>query len=130
VVAHLPLPAGGAVEDLAPEAWRMFAQMDHRRPLVNGYASYVPPLYREILFAMGRAPADRRLTCALHRAFGADLLAVDQEWLGAHRAAWSAVAAMLAREYADESLAIFRFVPSIECPPMRLELGGPVPPRD
>jgi hypothetical protein len=124
VVAHLPFPGGGSVEDLAPEAWRMFAQIDHRQPLVNGYASHFPPLHRELLFALARAPIDRPLACALRRAFGADLLVVDQGWLSAHRPAFEDLAAMLAPEYADDAVAIFRIAPPAdECPPLRLQVG-------
>ncbi len=125
VVAHVPFPSRGEVDDLAPEAWRMFAQIDHGRPLVNGYASYFPPLHRELMFAMGRAFPAPILACALHRAFGADLLVVDQPWLVAHRAAFEDVMPLLTPAYADAQVAIFRLTPTAQsCPPMRAEVGG------
>ncbi|HVT10057.1 MAG TPA: hypothetical protein VHO67_21500 [Polyangia bacterium] len=125
VVAHVPFPSGGDVEDLAPEAWRMFAQIDHGRPLVNGYASYFPPLHRELMFAMARAFPAPILACALHRAFGAGLLVVEQPWLAAHRAAFEDVRPLLTPAYAGDQVAIFRFTPTPQsCPPMRAEVGG------
>jgi hypothetical protein len=124
VVAHVPFPKGGNVEDLAPEAWRMFAQLDHRQPLVNGYASNFPALHREFMFAMGEKFPEHMLACALRRVFDADLLVVDQDWLSAHQERFAELATMLEPTYADATVAIFRLEPSMsECPPMRIDLG-------
>ncbi|MES1206825.1 MAG: hypothetical protein ABUS79_12885 [Pseudomonadota bacterium] len=125
VVAHVPFPAGREVEDFAPEAWRMFAQLDHGRPLVNGYASNFPAVHRELMFAMGEVFPKPILACALHRVFGADLLVADQPWLAAHRAAFEELVPLLTPVYADADVAIYRFTPSPEaCPPMRLDIGA------
>jgi hypothetical protein len=124
VVAHVPFPAGRDVEDFAPEAWRMFAQIDHRKPLVNGYSSNFPAVYREFMFAMGAEFPKHILACALHTVFGADLLVVDQDWLASHRRGFAEVTTMLEPAYADASVAIFRMKPSPdECPPMRIDVG-------
>jgi hypothetical protein len=124
VVAHVPFSRTGDVDDLAPEAWRMFAQIDHRQPIVNGYASYFPAVQREVMFAMGAGFPDHALACALRRVFGVDLLVVDQGWLGVHHAEMAALGSMLVTTYADDVVTIYRLEPSpAECPPMRLDIG-------
>jgi hypothetical protein len=124
VVAQVPAPAGGSVEELAPEAWRMFGQIDHRQPLVGGYSSNFPPLHREFMFALGGAFPNHPLACALRRVFRADLLVVDADWLSAHRPGLAALAPLLEPAYADAAVTIFRLQPSeTECPPMRIDIG-------
>jgi hypothetical protein len=124
VIAHVPFAAGGDVDQLAVEAWRLFDQIDHGQPLVNGYASHFPALHRELLFAMAASFPDHTLACGLRRVFGADLLAVDQFWLADHRAGFAALATMLHQEYSDDATIIYRLQPSEEeCPPMRAEVG-------
>jgi hypothetical protein len=123
VVAHVPFPRHGDVEDFAPDAWRLYAQLDHRQPLVNGYASNVPEVYRAFMFAMGEQFPEHALACALHTFFKADLLVVDQNWLADHRPGFAALGPMLAPAYADDAVAIFRFQPAPgECPPVRLNV--------
>lgn len=125
VIAHVPFPADSGVEQLAPEAWRMFAQIDHEQPLVNGYSSNFPAVYREFMFAMGAQFPQHALACALRRIFGADLLVVDQDWLTAHREPFAELSPpLLEPVYADDAVAIFRMHPSAEeCPPMRIDIG-------
>jgi hypothetical protein len=125
VVAHVPFPKSGSVEDLAPEAWRMFAQIDHRQPLVNGYASHFPAESREFLFAMAAAFPNPPLACALRRVFETDLLVVDHEWLSDHQE-FAGLAAIMDTTYADEDVTIYRLRPSLsQCPPMRLDVLRP-----
>ncbi len=126
MLAHVPFPAGPDVEDFAVEAWRLYAQIDHGRPLVNGYASNFPAVYREFMFAMDAAFPKQILACALRTVFHADLLVVDQDWLGSHRPAFDAeVMPLLAPAYADAAVAIYRLHPPPGvCPPMRIDLGG------
>jgi hypothetical protein len=127
VVAHVPFPAGRDVADFSVEAWRMFRQLHHGRPLVNGYASNFPPAYREFMFAMGDAFPKPILACALRTVFGADLLIVDQPWLAQHRAAFDQpeLALLLSPVYADRDVAIFRLAPPPgACPPMRLDVDA------
>src|SRR5207244_2453077 len=132
VVAHVPFPAGRDVGDFSVEAWRMFHQIDHRRPLVNGYASNFPAAYREFMFTMGEAFPKPILACALRSVFGADVLIVDQPWLAAHRAAFGLapktpedpdppdLAPLLTPVYADADVAILPLPPPpAACPPMR-----------
>jgi hypothetical protein len=124
VVAHVPFSKTGNVEDLAPDAWRMFAQIDHQQPLVNGYASNFPAIQREFMYAMGAGFPDHPLACALRRVFGVDLVVVDHDWLRVHGAELAGLGAMLEPTYADDAVAIYRLQPSAaECPPMRLDIG-------
>jgi hypothetical protein len=126
VVAHVPFPTSGNVEDLAPEAWRMYAQIDHGQPLVNGYASHFPPLNREFMFAMSAAFPTPPLACALRRVFDAKLLVVDVDWQSAHSSEFAELTSMLDPVYADEAVAIYRLEPAVsECPPLRVDIGAP-----
>lgn len=128
VLAHIPFPAGSDVQDFAVEAWRLYAQIDHGHPLINGYASNFPAVHREFMFAMGAAFPKQILACALRTVFGVDLLVVDQDWLAApaHRPAFDAeVMPLLTPAYADDAVAIYRLRPPPGvCPPMRIDLGG------
>jgi len=137
VVVHVPFPAGRDVTDFSAEAWRMFRQIDHRQPLVNGYASNFPSTYREFMFAMGEAFPKPILACALRSVFGADLLIVDQDWLVAHHGAFGLagppaaapetpdLAPLLSLAYADADVAIFRLAPPPgACPALRLDVGA------
>jgi hypothetical protein len=125
VLAHVPFPSAGNVEDLAQEAWRMYAQIEHRRALVNGYSSNFPALQREFMFAMGSQFPHPMLACALARVFHADLLVVDSDWLAVHAADFAQLSPMLQPAYADSAVAIYRLQPSQEqCPPMRIDIGA------
>jgi hypothetical protein len=126
VLAHVPFPAGADVEDFAVEGWRLYAQLDHGHPLVNGYASNFPAVTREFMFAMGAAFPKQILACALRTVFHADLLVVDRSWLSAHRSAFDVeVMPLLASAYADATVAIYRLQPPPGvCPPMRIDVGG------
>jgi hypothetical protein len=125
VLAHVPFPSAGNVEDLAPEAWRMYAQIDHRRALVNGYSSNFPALERELMFAMGSQFPHPMLACALARVFHTELLVVDSDWLAVHAADFAQLGPMLRPAYVDSAVAIYRLQPSeAQCPPMRIDIGA------
>ncbi len=118
-------PGGVDVEDFSTEAWRLFAQLDHGKPLVNGYASNFPAVYREFMLAMGAEFPKPILACALRVVFGANLLVVDQSWLSSHRDAFAALGPLLEPAYSDATVAIFRLNPTAdECPPMRIDVGA------
>src|SRR5262249_53434179 len=51
----------------------------HPRRMVNGWSSYLPPHYRELVDAMERFPDERSL--ALARGAGVTLVLVDRTWL-------------------------------------------------
>jgi hypothetical protein len=121
VIAHVPFPASGAIEDLTLETWRMYAQIAHRKAMVNGYASYLPAVHRELMFAMARTFPDHGLACALVTALGAELLVVDQSWRRTHDLA--PLVPLLTPIHDDASVAIYRLTPAPgECPPVRLDV--------
>jgi hypothetical protein len=125
VLAHVPFPSAGNVEALASEAWRMYAQIDHQRALVNGYSSNFPALQREFMFAMGSQFPQPMLACALARVFHANLLLVDSDWLSLHAEGFGQLGPILQPLYADSAVAIYRLQPSeAQCPPMRIDIGA------
>jgi hypothetical protein len=57
----------------------------HLRPTVNGWSSFEPPRYRDLVVAMEAFPDPR--TLALIQRSGADVVLVDRTWLTPARAA-------------------------------------------
>jgi hypothetical protein len=114
VVAHVPFPAGNATAAFETEAWRMFRQIDHRTPMLNGYAAYFPPLYDAMQRLLREEFPSYRSLCALHELAGADTLVVDRRWLedNASRFADREVRRLLLPAYSDAEAAIFRLRPS------------------
>jgi hypothetical protein len=94
VVAHVPFPGGLNVSDYEIEAWRLYAQIDHRRPLVNGYSGYFPvarapdgtivQAYNRFQLAMAREFPEYQLLCVLTQSLGANTVVVDRAWLLRH----------------------------------------------
>ncbi len=117
VVAHIPFPGGLHVSDYEPEAWRLFAQIDHRRPLVNGYSSYFPvarapdgtifQAYNAFQLAMAREYPGFQLLCVLALALGANTVVVDRPWLTRHPHERDAFPGFLRRVYEDREVAIY-----------------------
>jgi hypothetical protein len=113
-VAHVPFPAGIKVKDYEVEAWRMFAQIDHGKPIVNGYSGYFPPGYTDFHLDMGlRFPAPD-LVCELNRGLGVDTLVVDQPWLAVHSGEMEGIAGMLQPMYGDPDVQIYRMATTEE----------------
>ncbi len=126
VVAHVPFPAAPYVWDYEVEAHRMFAQIDHRKPLINGYSGYFPqhlgpdgavePTYTRFQLAMAQQFPDRRLLCALGGGLGANLLIVDQGWLADHEPQMGQFGNFLRPAYADQQVQIcYLTVPDGQC---------------
>jgi hypothetical protein len=126
VIAHIPFPTGLHVSDYEIETWRMVAQIDHRKPMVNGYSSYLPqsitpegrvvPTYAQFQLTMAREFPSTRLLCVLSRSLGVNLLVVDQPWLATHRTHMTAHHAFLRSAYADEQVQIYYVsVPAEAC---------------
>ncbi|TKB82567.1 MAG: hypothetical protein E8D45_00335, partial [Nitrospira sp.] len=65
VVAHIPFPAGQHVSHYEIEAWRLFAQIDHQKPLVNGYSGFFPPGYLRYQLDMARDFPNGDLLCIM-----------------------------------------------------------------
>jgi hypothetical protein len=115
-VAHVPFPAGTKVADYEGEAWRMFAQIDHHKPIVNGYSGYFPPDYTPFQLEMAQEFPNHALLCLLNKGLRVDTLVVDQPWLGTHRAAMAEQAAFLQPVYADTQVQIYALaLPDAAC---------------
>ena len=128
VVAHVPFPAGLHVSDYEIEAWRLFAQIEHRKPMINGYSGYFPqarlpdgsvvPTYARFQLTMAEEFPNHRLLCVLDRSLGVDLLVAGREWLTHHRSQMNLHRSFLRLEYNDEFVGIFRLeAPQGECRP-------------
>jgi hypothetical protein len=113
-VAHIPFPVGLKVKDYEIEAWRMYAQIDHGKPIVNGYSGYFPPGYTDFQLDMGlRFPA-ADLLCELNRGLEVDTLVVDRSWLAAKSGEMESVTGMLQPLYDDADVQIYRITTTEE----------------
>jgi hypothetical protein len=86
IVAHVPLPGGLHVSDYEMEAWRMFAQIDHRRPMLNGYSGYFPSGYGTFQVDMDQNFPSDRLLCMMAFGMGVNTLVLDRPYLEERRA--------------------------------------------
>jgi hypothetical protein len=108
VVAHIPFPNGLHVADYEIEGWRLFHQIDHHQPLVNGYSGYFPPEYGPFQLAMAREFPNQNLLCTLNKGLQVDTLVVDRSWLGGHRSWMAAHTTVLKPVYGDNQVEIYR----------------------
>jgi hypothetical protein len=111
VIAHVPVAMGLHVADYAPEAWRMFRQMDHRLPMMNGYSSYFPPGYGRFQFDVNRYFPTRPLLCFLSQSdLGITTLVVDRAWRAERHPELSLPGRqpLLVLLYADTEVEIYR----------------------
>jgi hypothetical protein len=125
VVAHVPFPAGLHVSDYEIEAWRMFAQMDHHKSMVNGYSGNFPqartplgvaiPIYTQFQLAMAQQFPTQQLLCIMDRSMDVNTLVVDRDWLATHGAQLEPYNEFLAPVYSDEQVQIYR----LQAPPGR-----------
>jgi hypothetical protein len=107
-VAHVPFPAGIKVKDYEIEAWRMYAQIDHGKPIVNGYSGYFPPGYTDFQLDMGMRFPAADLLCELNRGLEVDTLVVDSPWLAVHSGDMESVTGLLEPLYDDADVQIYR----------------------
>jgi hypothetical protein len=122
VVAHVPFPPRTWVSDYEIEAARLDAQIEHGKPLINGYSGYFPeavapngtrvPAYIDFQLAMARAFPTKGLLCTLG-GLGANTLVFDRSWAARHRAALRRFARFLIPRYRDSQVEIAR----LELPP-------------
>lgn len=126
VVAHIPFPAETHVAAYEPETIHMLAQIDHHKPLVNGYSGYFPqqvtptgeiiPTYTQFQLTMAQAFPSYPLMCVLNQGLGVNTLVVEQAWLRDHRAQMDEQAAFLEAVYADDAVQIYRIAaPATSC---------------
>ncbi|HEX3129493.1 MAG TPA: hypothetical protein VH394_19305 [Thermoanaerobaculia bacterium] len=85
IVAHVPFPRGLHVSDYEVETWRMFAQIDHHRPLLNGYSGYFPSGYGTFQVDMDENFPSERLLCMMGLGMGVNTLVLDRPYLEERR---------------------------------------------
>ncbi|MCI0409916.1 MAG: hypothetical protein L0191_15370, partial [Acidobacteria bacterium] len=128
VVAHVPFPGGLHVSDYEIEAWRMFAQIDHRKPMVNGYSGYFPqartpdgqtiPTYTRFQLRMAEDFPNDRLLCVLDKALGVNRLVVGREWLTSRESRMDLHRDFLRPIHADREVQVYSLdAPGERCRP-------------
>ena len=123
VLAHVPFAPGLRVADYEVEAWRLFAQTDHGKPIVNGYSGFFPvvrtpdgrvfPAYTAFQLRMAREFPSYRLLCVLSQSLRADTLVAERAWLAANSRAIAAFRNFLRPVYSDGEVRIY----ALEAPP-------------
>jgi len=116
IVAHVPLPRGLHVSDYEMEAWRMFAQIDHHRPLLNGYSGYFPSGYGTFQVDMDQNFPSDRLLCMMAFGMGVNTLVLDRSYLEERRALFESdsLRGFFAPGYSDPGVVIVRLSPPPE----------------
>jgi hypothetical protein len=116
VVAHVPLPRGLHVSDYEVEAWRMFAQIDHHRPLLNGYSGYFPSGYGTFQADMAQNFPSDRLLCMMAFGMGVNTLVLDRSYLEERRARFESdsLRGFFRPGYSDPGVVIVRLSPPPE----------------
>lgn len=116
IVAHVPLPRGLHVSDYEVETWRMFAQIDHHRPLMNGYSGYFPSGYGTFQVDMDQNFPSDRLLCMMAFGFGVNTLILDRPYLEQRRALFESdsLRGFFGSGYSDSSVVIVRLSPPPE----------------
>lgn len=115
VVAHVPLPRGLHVSDYEVETWRMFAQIDHHRPLLNGYSGYFPSGYGTFQVDMDQNFPSERLLCMM-AGMGVNTLVLDRSYLEERRALFESdsLRGFFGPGYSDPQVVIVRLSPPPE----------------
>jgi hypothetical protein len=116
IVAHVPLPRGLHVSDYEVEAWRMFAQIDHHRPLHNGYSGYFPSGYGTYQMDMDANFPSDRLLCMMAFGMGVNTLVLDRPYLEERRALFESYSlqGFFGPGYSDSRVVIVRLRPPPE----------------
>jgi hypothetical protein len=116
-VVHVPFPAGFTVGRYEIETRRMFAQIDHHQPLVNGYSGYFPvargggrvvQAYLDFQARMALSFPTDTLLCVLANGLHARLVVIDADWLAGHRGDVDAASGFLHPAYQDDRVSIYR----------------------
>ncbi len=116
IVAHIPFPSGRHVSHYEIEAWRLFAQIDHKKPLINGYSGFFPPGYLRFQAAMAREFPSLPLLCLMTNNLHVTTLAIDHSWLVKHRESIGGLERFIRLVHDDEAVALYRLdVPSSAC---------------
>lgn len=124
IVAHVPFPRGLHVSDYEVETWRMFGQIDHHRPLLNGYSGYFPSGYGTFQVDMDENFPSDRLLCMMGLGMGVNTLVVDRPYLEERRDLFESdsLRGFFRPGYSDPDVVIVRLSPPPEAcgvpPPM------------
>ncbi len=117
IVAHIPFPSGQHVSQYEIEAWRLFAQIDHKKTLVNGYSGFFPPGYLRFQLDMARDFPNQVLLCMMAQNLRVNTVVIDQSWLAGHSEQIQRFDRFLQLSYRDEAVGIFHLdQPDQECP--------------
>lgn len=113
IVAQVPFPEGLHVSDYERDAWRMFAQTWHRRPLINGYSGFFPSGYGMFQADIDSSFPSERLLCMMTLNLGVNTLVVDSSWFGLRRSLFESpeVRGFLTPAFTGEGVLIFRITP-------------------
>lgn len=116
IVAHVPLARGLHVSDYEVEAWRMLAQIDHHRPLLNGYSGYFPSGYGTFQVDMDQNFPSDRLLCMMALGLGVNTLVLDRPYLEERRALFESdsLRGFFRPGYSDPQVVIVRLSPPPE----------------
>lgn len=116
IVAHVPLPRGLHVSDYEIETWRMFAQIDHHRPMPNGYSGYFPSGYGTFQVDMDQNFPSDRLLCMMAFGMGVNTLILDRPYLEERRALFESdsLRGFFSPGYSDPAVVIVRLSPPPE----------------
>jgi hypothetical protein len=96
----------------------MFAQIDHQKPMVNGYSGNFPqartpqglviPIYTQFQLAMAQQFPSEPLLCIMSRSQDVTTLVIDRDWLATHGTQMAAFTDFLEPAYADEQVQIYQ----------------------
>lgn len=116
IVAHVPLPQGLHVSDYEVETWRMFAQIDHHRTLLNGYSGYFPSGYGTFQADMDENFPSERLLCMMGLGLRVNTLVIDRPYLEERRSLFEsdALRGFFRPAYSDPDVVIVRLSPPPE----------------
>lgn len=116
IVAHVPLPRGLHVSDYEVETWRMYAQIDHHRPMMNGYSGYFPSGYGTFQADMDQNFPSDRLLCMMALGMGVNTLVLDRPYLEERRARFESdsLRGFFRPGYSDPQVVIVRLSPPPE----------------
>lgn len=125
VVAHIPFASGTTVKEHELDAWYMFAQMDHGKPIVNGYSGWFPPGYTPFQLEVANLFPQHGLLCTLNKGLLVNTLVIDASWYAQHATEMAANSEFLAEAYTDDQVRIYHLaIPDARCTP---ESGAAAP---
>jgi hypothetical protein len=118
VVAHIPFATGTTVKEHELDAWYMYAQIDHGKPIVNGYSGWFPPGYTPFQLEMAQLFPQHGLLCTLNKGLRVNTLVVDASWHALRGTELAAFSEFLTTTYTDDQVLIYRLaMPDSKCTP-------------